>query len=359
MRVSKKFGRTLVMVAALATVLTTAFAAVAPHAALAADARCSDPKATFNTAVNKCTVPTINGMGGSSTCPTGYDKEYSGGVGICTQDPIAAAPTTPPTGTTNQNQDDDSPTISCEILSANPINWFICPIVTGLQESVNGLNNAIDAMMTIDASGGSGSVFNDKFHNAWGQFRLIGLGIVIIAGLVMIASQAFGLEIVDALTVRRVLPRLVIAVIFITISWPLMKFVIVLTNDVGNSIRAIIYSPFKADNNPIALSNWTTFVAALVGGAAITTMGIAALASFVVTAALAVLVGFLTLLIRQLVIMFLVIVSPLAIACYVLPNTQKAFNFWKDTLISLLLMFPIVSALIAIGRVFALVAYNQ
>jgi hypothetical protein len=260
---------------------------------------------------------------------------------------------------TGDGQDTASPTLSCEILTSNPINWFVCPVVTALQGSVTALNGAIDAMLTIDID----QLFDARIKLAWAQFRLLAIGLIIIAGLVMIGSQAFGMEILDAYTVRKVLPRLVVAIIFISISWDLLKFLIELSNNAGNSIRGIIYQPFQdlqgAANQGLKLGGWATFVGLLVGGAAIVTLGIAALASFLITAALAVGIGFIVLLLRELIIMLLVIAAPIAIALYILPNTQKAFEFWKNTLLSMLVVFPIISAFIALGRVFAALSYNN
>lgn len=261
--------------------------------------------------------------------------------------------------TFGDGQDTASPTLSCEITTFNPLNWIVCPIVTALQASITGMNGAIDAMLTIDTN----ELFDDRIKVAWAQFRLLAIGLIVIFGLVMIGSQAFGLEILDAYTVRKVMPRLVVAVIFISISWDFLKFLVDLSNDAGNSVRAIIYQPFQdlpgAANQGLKLGNWAQFVGLLVGAAAVVTLGIAALASFLVTAALAVGVGFLVLLLRELVIMILVIASPIALALYVLPNTQNAFGFWKNTLLSMLLAFPIISAFIAMGRVFATLSYNN
>lgn len=267
------------------------------------------------------------------------------------------------------NQDTGSPTLECEILSANPANWFICPLVVGMQETVNGLNKGIDAMLNIDTSNSPRGLFNDTYKEVWNRFRIIAIGIVIIAGLVMLASQAFGLEILDAYTVRKTLPRLGIAIIAIALSWDIMRFLVGLSNDAGNGIRAMIYQPFREAltvgpnaspyGNSIIIGDFTTFLAVLAGGAAIVTLGIAALFSFIATALLAVFIGFLVLLGRQMIITILVLIAPFAIACFVLPNTQKVFDFWKGTLLSMLVVFPIISAFIATGRVFALVAYGN
>lgn len=261
-------------------------------------------------------------------------------------------------------QDETSPTINCEILSANPLNWFGCPIITGLQEAVTGLNAGIDYMLTIKTTGPGGLFEEQGYRRAWDSFRIIAIGLIIVAGLIMLASQAFGFEIFDAYTVKKLMPRLVISVIFIVISWDLLRFLVELSNTVGNSVRALIYQPFVGfGGSPYAdaleVGDWSKFLLALITGAAIFSLGLAAILSFAVTAALAVALAFLILLVRQMIVVLLVIFAPVAIALYVLPGTQKAFDFWKGTLISMLVVFPIISAMIAVGRVFALIAYGN
>lgn len=260
----------------------------------------------------------------------------------------------------------ESPELQCETSLLNPLTWLVCPIVTAAQSAVTTLDEAIDVMMNIntdknsafDTAGENG--VGQAYHTAWSSFRSLGIGIIIIAGLLMIISQAAGMEIFDAYTIRKTLPRLLIAGIFITLSWYVVGFFIQLSNDVGNSVRAIIYQPFKSINTGgIALQSNGSLVAGLVGGIAIYSLGLLGLASFALSALVAVIVAFVILVARELIILVLIITAPLAIACYVLPNTQRAFNFWRDTLISMLLVFPIISAFIAVGRVFAIIAYTS
>jgi hypothetical protein len=281
------------------------------------------------------------------------------------QTAYAQDPNNPGTWVDDAAQDSNSPTLECEILNLNPLSWFGCPVIVGLQETVVGLNKAIDAMMTINVDDPNVGLFTPRYKAAWDQFRIISIGLVIVAGLIMLASQAFGFEILDAYTVKKIMPRLILAVIFIALSWDILKFLVTLSNDAGNSVRAIIYQPFKSASttggfgDALQIGNWTKLVSALISGAAIVTLGIAGLLSFVATAFLAILIGFLVLLVRQLAITMLVMVAPFAIALYILPNTQKFFDFWKGAMISMLVVFPIISAFIATGRVFAIVAYGN
>jgi hypothetical protein len=275
----------------------------------------------------------------------------------------------PPPGSGNSSTPDIS--MVCTVSIFNPLTWLFCPLVSGAQSAIEGLTSGIDSLLTVNTctlfsvneSCNNSPTVQDKktstgFYQAWNTFRILAAGIIVVAGLAMLIAQAVGTSAIDAYTIHKVLPRILIAVIFITLSWPLLNFAITLSNDVGIGIRAIIYTPFEHIGNTVTIGGGATTVGAIVGTATFLTLGLLGVASFMLTALLAVFIGFLVLFLRQVIIMMLVIFAPLAIACYVLPGTQKAWGFWKDTFLSMLIIFPIISAMIAMGRVFAVVLYN-
>ena len=63
------------------------------------------------------------------------------------------------------------------------------------------------------------------------------------------------MEILDAYTLRRMLPRVVAGAIVLTISWPLMKFFVTLSNDLGYGIQSLLYAPFHGISDSIKTSN--------------------------------------------------------------------------------------------------------
>lgn len=268
-------------------------------------------------------------------------------------------------GTGNGNgSNNPSPQLVCTLDIFNPLTWLICPLVSAAQGAIEGLTDGIDSLLTINTNeifantttkGSTGA----GFYQAWNTFRIFGASLIVIAGLIMLIAQAAGSDFIDAYTIHKLLPRILIAVIGISLSWWLLQFAVTLSNDVGTGIRSIIYAPFEGLGTTVRVNGGAATVGALVGTATFLTLGLLGIASFMLTALLAVFVGFLVLFVRQVVVMMLVIFAPLAIACYVLPGTQKAWGFWKDTFLSMLIVFPIISALIAMGRVFSVVMYNN
>lgn len=242
-----------------------------------------------------------------------------------------------------------------------PLSWIVCPIVEATVGAVEVLDNMINNLLTVD----TGAIFNTSdanssganYKQAWSTFRTIALGLIVIAALIVIIATAFGLEILDAYTIRKILPRLLLSIIFITLSWNIMHFLIQLSNDVGNGVRALIYMPFgdMALNfsGITGLLTWFTLGGAIVAFTAIGTL------SFAVTALLAVLIAFLVLIIRELIIVLLVLIAPIGIACLILPNTRKGWQLWQNTFTAMLIVFPIISAMIATGRVFAITVSNR
>ncbi len=212
-----------------------------------------------------------------------------------------------------------------------------------------------------DSNGNCGAQDNacNNYYAAWRSFRNIALGLLVIAGLIMVISQALGMEILDAYTIRKMLPRILIATIAITLSWQLMRFFVTVSNDLGYGVGHLLDAPFHSLGQNIKVGGGkgilATFALAL-GGIFFDLFGMLA---FVGTAAIAVIVTFLVLILRQIAVILLVIVSPIAILAYVLPNTQRAYKFWWESFSKLLLMFPMIVAFITAGHIFSAISSDQ
>ena len=248
-----------------------------------------------------------------------------------------------------------------EVMNVKAITFLVCSVIDTGTYLVGQVDNVISQMLTIDVK----DIFDDSktsnsFHLAWNSFRVFALGLIVIAALVMVISQAAGAEILDAYTVRKVLPRLLFAAIFIALSWDVMEFLATLSNEAGIGIRSLIYAPFKDITNiGGSIGGGSLFSIALIGTGGALAFGWIGLLSFVLTAALASLVALAVLVVRKIIIIILIIMAPLAIAAGILPNTEKLYEFWKSTMASMLLVFPIIMAFIAIGRVFSAIAFTS
>jgi protein involved in ribonucleotide reduction len=264
---------------------------------------------------------------------------------------------------------------------------MLCGVINGLNLVVTGLDVQIDNLLALgtsstsdnpnqiftDSSGTCGANYTpqsgpdsgkklpvcDAYYAGWQSFRDIALGLLVIVGLIIVISQALGMEILDAYTIRKMLPRVLLATIAITLSWQLMRLLVTLSNDLGYGVRSLMSTPFSRLGINLNLSTGGSLLAALATAAGLAIFDLFAILTFVGTAAIAVLVTFLVLILRQIVVILLIIFSPIALIAYVLPNTQRVYKFWWESFSKMLLMFPMIVALIAAGHIFAAIAANQ
>ena len=64
-------------------------------------------------------------------------------------------------------------------------------------------------------------------------------------------------------------------------------------------------------------------------------------------AALALFTGLVIIVIRQIVVVLLAILAPIALVLYILPGTEKAWKMWWNSFWGALIMFPLIEAFIA------------
>lgn len=310
----------------------------------------------------------------------------SGGFGITGTPPTistATNSTTTPTGGTTQ-----TPT-SCESISSSPFTWLLCWPLDAASAATNGIVGLFEDQLsfTLDsnslnggtvycqqqakANPGNPNACQDKVKAVWSIIRDISSALVVIIMLFMVISQAISWGFFDAYTVKKILPRLVVAVIIMQISWPLFGGIVNLVDGIGRGLADLMYYPFGGANNMdlghllynahiTASPGWDTL--AILGGLTAGVLAIAALpalVAFVVTGLFSLLVGFITLMFRKILIIMCLIFAPLALLTWILPGTQNYFKLWKDNFTKALLMFPLVVAIVAAGRIFAYIAGTQ
>ena len=105
---------------------------------------------------------------------------------------------------------------SCEVNGTNPLSWGICPIINGMGDLVDWIFDSFiyplleTPPLVVNPNSG--------MFKVWSGFRLIANIILVIVFLVMIFGQAIGGGLVDAYTVKKVMPRVVIGAIGINLS---------------------------------------------------------------------------------------------------------------------------------------------
>jgi hypothetical protein len=239
------------------------------------------------------------------------------------------------------------------------LGWLMCPIVTMIDGALDFVDSQIHRLLQVDEN----LYNNDGIKEAWGKIRNIAFIILVPIMLVMVISTALGFEFISAYTVKKALPRFIIAVIFISISYPLFVFLIEFSHAVGRGILGILTSPFGDGVQGLSLSSMFEADETFVGGVLTFIMSMAAFtagmigiivlfgSSFLLLAGTA----FLILLLRQILIVAFLLLAPLAILSWIFQGNDKIWKFWWGTFSKLLMMFPIIMALIAVGRIFAFI----
>jgi hypothetical protein len=271
---------------------------------------------------------------------------------------------------------------TCES-SSFPLAWITCAAINEMGSIESYLENLVGDLMTTQTlvynskdcqSNNSSSNAQSCIYKVWNNFRVYGDVILIIALLVIVFAESIGGGLLDAYSIRKILPRLIIAAILINLSIYIVGVLMDITNILGKGIFNIIKSPFptsvwKIDPTGAAGGIVGVTLTALVAlvlyaifkdfknnkGKGILSAAIGLLFLIGLPFLLAMLGIIATIIFRIAIIYFLVIISPLAFALYCLPNTEQYFRKWWKILIEALIVYPIVMIVFAMSGVTAVI----
>lgn len=255
---------------------------------------------------------------------------------------------------------------SCEGQNNTGLEWLLCGVLRSVDSVVSKIDSTINNQLEFNVKDNLQDPAGIK--QAWASIRNIATAILVILMLVMIISQALGGGLLDAYTIRKLLPRVIVAVILMQISWDLFIWVIQIVNDVGNGIRDLLAAPFGGYNN-LRLDNLIGGLGVAAPGAAlflglsaatlaviINPFGVLMLA-FVVL--LAVFTALAVLLFRTVLVIACIIFAPLALAAWILPGTERYWKLWWSNFIKVLFLFPLIISMIVSGRIFAYIVAGK
>lgn len=172
----------------------------------------------------------------------------------------------------------------------------------------------------------------------------------------------------DAYNIRKIAPRMLLAVIGVNISIYLCIAAVDITNVIGGGLGALIRGPFEATGSfgdqSISFGDTGSDIAGGIvggvgGGLLVTLIGVLGggaiglvlwlLLLLTLAAGLIALAIMATVVIRFGAIILLTLVSPVAIALLVLPGTEKYFRRWWEYFIKTLAVYPIIAAIFAVS----------
>ena len=262
--------------------------------------------------------------------------------------------TTVEASNTTSNQGNKTTGNSCKD-SLGALGWVVCPSTGKISEAVDWLYNKIEEFLVVSPiSTDDGS----PIYEIWKYCRGITNIVFIIFLLIVIYSQLTGLGISNY-GLKKALPKLIITAVLVNLSFLICSLAVDVSNIVGNSLRGVFTSVEEATlatstsdiAKQVTLSNiFTTLVSggtlALGAGAIAFEFGmIWMLIPVALGAIVAVVTGLITIALRQAVVALLIMISPLAMVAYMLPNTEQWFKKWKDLLTKMLVFYPVFSLL--------------
>jgi len=290
-----------------------------------------------------------------------------------TSDAVVDVPpsTSGPGGTNTESGD------SCESAMDGFTGLWVCPMLTGADRLITATEGIIEKKLQVNTEFTS----NEGLHDAWTQLARISSGLLVIVALAMIISTALGFDLVSSYTLKKMLPRIVIGAIGIWLSWALATTYIGFMNDLGRGISGLMFEPFKnlytdvssfsdvnlkyiAGHSFSQTDALTDNTAGLVFTGAFVLFivshgGLFAILSAGLTIIVAMLIGLFLLALREVLIVFLLIMAPIGVASWMLPNTQKVWKLWSGTFNKLLLLYPLFMGAFTAGKIFALISVHS
>jgi len=331
---------------------------------IAADANefCSAaPQSYTGTALAAC----IDGAKNASTpnyCPTKYASNAALIVD-CKSGYSGQLVNADPAGDNGASGDTVNDATTCDSTGIEGIAWLICPIMNalgGLDDAMYGWIQSVLQLNPLQQTDSKG--VNTPQYENWVIIRNIANVLLVIAFLFIIFSQISSIGISNY-GVKKMLPRVILVAIAINLSWFIMATAVDVVNILGVGLHTLLSA--TGVNASIDTLNIGNIAAALTGGtvaagiAGITVAFVLPVAGigagtlillalpFILGAALALLAAVATLFVRNALVIVLVIIAPVAIAAYLLPNTEEYFKKWRKLLISMLLLFPVAAVLFA------------
>lgn len=242
------------------------------------------------------------------------------------------------------------------------LSWLFCPVLSFVGETVGGIYEWVaSSFLEVKSS------FMDRTsgtYRGWAVFRNLANILFAIAFVVVILAQVTGIGLTNY-NIKKILPRLIIVVVLVNLSYILCQLAVDISNIVGSRLDALLRGlgedAFKFGETKNLVQGLVDGGVDAVGGI-LGVAGIVSIAAFtwdvwlpmlfltLVGALIGVLFFFLTLGIRQAGVLIMVVLAPLAIVCYALPNTKTIFDKWWKVFSALLLVYPICGALMGGGN---------
>jgi hypothetical protein len=252
----------------------------------------------------------------------------------------------------NKNDPDTPPPLPEPQCAVSVMGYLICGLSYLIGKLLDGGFYVLEQLLIVrplDLSTNGGQ----RLYQIWGALRNVANVIIVLVLLAIIFSHITGLGLTNY-NIKRMMPRLIVNVVLVNVSFFIGLLVIDVANVVGGEIYDIMKNLAKLAG-PVDIG---------VGGGVVAILGLAALGGllFVFATSLIGLLGsalvtiFIVLIYfiaRQAILLILIVLSPVAFALNILPGTQKWFSKWWNALFSSAMVYPVIGLIFGSGVVAA------
>lgn len=263
--------------------------------------------------------------------------------------------------TDNSEEGTETPTEDQEPIcqqKSGSVSWIICPIFSFISNGVDDLYGIIENFLEVEPLTTDS---DSTIHRVWAYMRDLTNIVFIIFLLIVIYSQITGFGI-DNYGVKRILPRLIIAVIMVNLSYIICSLCVDLSNVIGSSLGDFFNGIMESTAKNVSLEevSWSDFANYIVGGIGIAAIGVVGAGGIgavlwmaviaLLGVAISIIIGFITISLRQGLVTILIMIAPLAFVAYLLPNTEKWFEKWKNLFFQMLFFYPMFAFLFSASK---------
>jgi hypothetical protein len=252
--------------------------------------------------------------------------------------------------------------------SAGVLGWILCPLIDVATGTINDIvkNFLVPELKVQPFESGSAA------YQVWDNLRTLANVMFVIAFMVIIFANVLQFNI-ETYTIKKMLPRLVAAVILVQFSFIISAAIVDASNILGDGISSLLTLPVHdtlksaATGNAVGSGSTGPGVLSYMGGileagiaigTATLLVGVPTLVIAAIGALISAIGVLFTIIVRRLIITMLVIAAPLAFALWILPNTERYFKMWLSNFIKVALMYPIIMFILSAAALGAVAEQN-
>ena len=222
--------------------------------------------------------------------------------------------------------------------------FMVCPglnLLASMVDSITGLISD-NIKWTILAQTDGSSSPSAVIQAVWQNILNIANIILAIAFMVMLYNYALNSQnTIKAYNTKSMLSRLIVVAIAMNLSFYACAALADISNLMGSGIFDLIMKQIKNPGaGPFSADGIAIGIGTIVG---IVVLIIVAVLNFGIFIMIALMI-LIMITLRQVALVTLVIISPIAIACHLLPNTERWYQKWFNTYVQLLIIYPFFTA---------------